>query len=110
MVLDGERAQHGCGRRVASEEVCLLADEVRGLHLRARQAGFDGRVLAVELGAHEPVALLQSPGRAVDAGTDSGDTERLARLPEPVPYRERVVAADVDLPAVLADVGDTEEA
>ena len=110
VILDRERAQHGGGLGLTGEEIGLLADEVGGLDLRARQAGFHRRVLAVELGAHEAVALLEPAGRAVHAGADRGHAERLTGFPEPVPDRERVVARNVDLPAVLADVGDAEEA
>ena len=65
--------------RFASGEVRLLADEVGRLHLRPGQPGLERVVLALQLGAHEAIALLESPRGAVDAGTHGAEVDVATR-------------------------------
>src|SRR5205085_7198653 len=70
VVLDGERAEDRRRLLLAVTNVRLLADEVRRLHTPPRHPGLDDVVIGVELEAERAIALLEAPGRAVDA--DSG--------------------------------------
>ena len=78
------------------------------LTLPQRHVGLDDVVLGVELEAERPVALLDPPGRAVDADPGGDDAVRLARLPERVPQPRALLDRHVQLPAEVADVGDPE--
>ena len=103
-----QRAELRGGLALAGREVRGLADEVGGLHLRAGQAGLDRVVLALELRAHEAVALLDPARDRVDADADRHHAVRLPRVPERVPEPETVLHLRGDLPAEVADVGDPE--
>ena len=87
-------------------EVGLLADELRGLHLGTLHAGFDDGALGIELEAEGPVALLDAPGRAVDADADGDGAVVLPGSEYDVPQLRGLVHRHVELPAELADVGD----
>ena len=50
-----------------------------------RQPGLDRVVLALELGAHQAVALLDAAGHGVHADADGADAELLAGLPDRCP-------------------------
>src|SRR6185503_19213656 len=85
VVVDGQRAEHGGGLLVAVAQVRLPADEVLVLDLGPGHAGFADVVLALQLEAVGPVALLESPGRPVHADAHRGDAVRPAGLPDRVP-------------------------
>ena len=89
-------------------QVRLLSDEVGRLDLRSRQPGLDRVVLALELGAHQAVALLDPAGHGVDTDAHRPDVELLPGLRDRVPHAEPVLHLGVDLPAVLAHVRDAE--
>ncbi len=70
---------------LARLQVRLLADEVGRLHLRAGEPGLDRVVLALELGAHQAVALLDATGDGVHADADGHDAELGAGLGDRCP-------------------------
>ena len=78
--IDSVHMMRGRRSRSRGLQVRLLADEVGRLHLRPGQAGLDRVVLALELGAHQAVALLDATGHGVHADADGDDVELLAGL------------------------------
>src|SRR5689334_630598 len=84
-IVDGERAE-GRDRRVLTlPEVRLTTDEGHLLDPRALHVRLDEVELELELVAVRPIALLEPPGRAVDADPERDDAMRAAGLPERVP-------------------------
>src|SRR5690606_33577400 len=96
VVVHGQRAEDGGGPFLTGFAVGLLADELSLLKLWAGKAGFDGVVVAVQFGAHQPVALLQPAGGAVDADAYGYDAELLPRLPDRVPELQPGFGGGVD--------------
>ena len=89
VVVDRERAEDRGRLLLAVAQVRLLADEVLLLHLRPLHAGLDDVVLGLELGAVGAVALLEPPGRAVDADPAGRQAVRLRRPPRARPRAAR---------------------
>ena len=106
VVVDRERAHDRRRLLLAVAHVRLLADEVLVLDLPPRHVGLDDVVLGVELEAERAVALLDPPGRAVDADPGGHDAVRLAGLPDRVPQPRALLDRHVQLPPEVADVGD----
>ena len=86
-------------------EISLLADELVVLDLGPGQPGLDRVVLALQLGAHQPVALLQATRCPIHPCPDRGQAEVLAGLPQPVPHRAAGLGGDTDRPFYSAFVG-----
>ena len=106
MVVDRERAEHRGRLGLALRDVRLLADEVLVLDLAPRHPGLDHVVIVVELEAERAVALLQAPGRPVDADSRGDDAVRLTGVPDDVPQPRALLERHVELPAQVADVRD----
>ena len=89
VVVDGERAERRRRLLLAVAQVGVAADEVVVLHLRPRHARLDHVVLGLELEPVGPVALLEPPGRAVDADPDGRGAVRARRPPTGCPRAAR---------------------
>src|SRR5690606_20012928 len=98
VVLDGEGAQPRRRTGFSGCEVGLLAYEVRRLHPGTIEAGFDRVVLRLELGPHEPIALLQAGTRPVHARAHRDHAVVLTGVPEHVPHLRAPLDRDIDLP------------
>src|SRR3546814_9828135 len=89
-----------------SSDVCSsdlgLAVEIGGFDFRTGEAGLDQIVLGQKVRVLKPQALLQPAAVGIGLDPDRGDAD----VAEHVPQRQAVAEREVELPALLADVGD----
>ena len=110
LVLDGQGAhQHLRVSGGTGGEVGLPADEVGCLDPRAGQPRLQRVVLALQLGAHQAVALLEASGRAVHATAGRSDAQVGTGLHEGVPQLRAILPAGVHLPTGVAHIRDPEQ-
>src|SRR5207253_5992801 len=106
VVVDGERAEDRHGLLLAVPDVRVLADEVLLLDAPPRHPGLDDVVFRVELEAERAVALLQAPGRPIDADAGRHHAVGLSGLPDDVPKTGALLDRHVELPTKVAHVRD----